>query len=95
MTRPSVEQLWADPELAALPVREAAANVASLALRAEYPALASDDVDRRASLELAAAVDIIKLARAVDLAIVRYRCVLAERRERERQREEAELLAAF
>lgn len=88
MTRPSVEQLWTDPELAAIAVLETAANVASLALGAEYPQLASDDVDRRESHELAAAIDILALAHAIDLTIARYRRALAERREREREEQE-------
>jgi len=89
MTRPSFEQLSAAPELATLAVLETAASMAILALGAEYPELASDSVDRREP-DLRAAIELIKLARAVDLAIARYRCAIAVRRERER--EEGELL---
>jgi hypothetical protein len=89
MTQPSFEQLSAAPELAILAVLETAASMAILALGAEYPELASDNFDRREP-DLRAAVELIKLARAIDLAIARYRRALSSRHERER--EEADLL---
>lgn len=82
---PRAEHLSAEPQLASLAVLETAANVAILALGAEYPELASDDVDLRDPPELRAAVDLIEIARALDLTIGRYRRDLAERHERERE----------
>ena len=85
---PRVEHLSAEPQLASLAILETAANVAILALAAEYPELASDDVDLREPPELGPAVDIIELALAVDRTIARYRCAVAERYEREREEDE-------
>jgi hypothetical protein len=87
---PRAETLSAEPQLASLAVLETAANLAILALVAEYPELASDDSELREPLELRATVDLIELARAVDAAVARYRCALAVRHDRER--EEGELL---
>ena len=89
MTRPSFEQFSAAPELATLAVLETAAIMATLALGAEYPELGTDNFDRREP-DLRAAVELIKLARAIDLAIARYRRALTTRHERERR--EGELL---
>lgn len=85
---PHVEHIVAEPQLASLAVLETAAAIAILALAAEYPELASDDVDLREPRELRAAVDIIALARGVDRNIARYRLALAERHEREREEDE-------
>ena len=85
---PRVEHLSAEPQLASLAILETAANVAILALAAEYPELASDDVDLREPPELGPAVDIIELALAVDRTIARYRYAVAERYEREREEDE-------
>jgi len=85
---PRVEHLSAEPQLASLAVLETAANVAILALGAEYPELASDDVDLRDPPELGVAVDILELAHAVDVTIARYRRAVAARHEREREEEE-------
>lgn len=84
---PRAQHLSAEPQLASLAVLEAAANVAILALVAEYPELA-DDVDEREPLELCAAVDLIELARAVDGGIARYRLALATRHQREREEDD-------
>lgn len=89
MTQPSFEQLSDAPELATIAVLETAATMAILAVGAEYPELASDHVDRRRP-DLRAAIELIKLGRALDLAIARYRRAVAERHDRER--EEAKLL---
>jgi hypothetical protein len=89
MTPPSFEQLAAAPELATLAVLETAAIMAILALGAEHPELATDNFDRPEPA-LRAAIELIKLARAIDLALARYRRALTNRDERER--EEAELL---
>lgn len=86
---PRVEHLTAEPQLASLAVLEMAANVAILALGAEYPELASN-VDHSKPLELRAVVDLIELARAIHLTITRYRRDLAERHECER--DESDLL---
>lgn len=85
---PRAEHLSAEPQLASLAVLQTAANVAILALGAEYPELACGDVDLREPLELRAAVDLIDLTRAVDAAIARYRRALAERHEREREEDD-------
>jgi hypothetical protein len=87
---PRIEHLSVEPQLASLAVLETVANVAILALAAEYPELASSDAHPRDPPELDVAVDLIELARAVDITIARYRRAVAQRRERER--EEAELL---
>lgn len=85
---PRAEHLSVEPQLAALAVLETVANVAILALAAEYPELQRSDAHPRDPPELGAAVDLIELARAVDITIARYRRALAERHERE----EADLL---
>ena len=87
MTQPSFQQLSAAPELATLAVLETAAIMATLALGAVYPELASDNFDRRKP-DLRAAIELIKLARALDLAITRYQRALAVRHEREREEDE-------
>ncbi len=85
-TLPRVELLSAEPQLASLAVLETAANVAILALGAEYPELAADDVARRERdlPELRPVADVIELARAVNVTIARYRRELALRIERQR-----------
>ena len=85
---PRVEHLAAEPQLASLALLETAANVAILALGAEYPELACDDVELRGPPELRVAVDLIALARAVDVTIARYMRALAARHEREREQDE-------
>lgn len=75
MMRPSFEQLSAAPELATLAVLETAATMAILALGTEYPELATDNFDQREP-GLRAAIELIRLARAIDLAIARYRRTL-------------------
>jgi hypothetical protein len=87
---PPIEDLSVEPQLAALVVLETVANVAILALGAEYPELALLEADPHDPLELPAAADLIARARDLDAAIARYRIALAERHERER--EEADLL---
>jgi hypothetical protein len=85
---PRAEHLSTEPQLASLAVLEAAANVAILALCAEYPELACDHVDLREPLELRAVQDLIELAQAVDGGIARYRLALAMRHERECEEQE-------
>jgi hypothetical protein len=80
---PRVEHLAAEPQLASLAVLETAANIAILALGAEYPELACRDVDLRGPPEIRAAVDLVELARDLDAAIARYRRALVVARERE------------
>lgn len=81
---PRAEHLSAEPQLAALAVLETAANVAILALVAEYPELALLEVDPHDPIELRAAANLIERARDLDTAIARYRRDLAERKECER-----------
>lgn len=87
MTPPSFEQLSDAPELATLAVLEVAATMALLAVGAEYPELASDDLDRREPI-VRAAIELINLGRAIGLSIARYRRALADRQQREREEEE-------
>ena len=82
MTRPSVEQLWGAPELAALAVLEVAADTAVLALAAVYPEI--HDLDIRDDYpELRGALDIIDTARAVAVCVNRYRLALLLAQERD------------
>ena len=83
---PRVEQLSVEPQLASLAVLEAAANVAILALAAEHPELGGDDEVQRHDDELRAALDLVELARAIGITIMRYRRALAERQRSEQQR---------
>jgi hypothetical protein len=82
MTRPSVQQLWVAPELAALAVLEVAADTAVLALAAVHPELHDlDDLDDYPDLR--AALDLIDTARAVAGCINRYRLALVLAQERD------------
>jgi hypothetical protein len=85
---PRTEHLSAEPQLAALAVLETAANVAILALGAEYPELGLLEVDPHDPIELPAAADLIERARDLDVAIARYRRDLAERHECERDEDD-------
>jgi hypothetical protein len=83
---PRVEQLSSEPQLASLAVLETAANVAILALAAEHPELGGDDdIQRDDDDELRAALDLVELARAIGITIMRYRRALAERQRSEQQ----------
>jgi hypothetical protein len=80
---PSVEDLWADPELASLAMLEMATDMAILALAAIHPELQDrdrDPADDTASLR--AAVAVIDLARSLGDSLGRYRCAL--RRDKDR-----------
>ena len=82
MTRPSVQQLGAAPELAALAVLEVAADTTVLALAAVYPE--THDLDDHDDYpELRAALDLIDTARAVAACINRYRLALLVAQERD------------
>ena len=81
---PRVEQLSAEPQLASLAILEAAANVAILALAAEHSELGDDDIQRD-DHELHAALDLVDLARAIGITIMRYRRALAESRRNEQR----------
>lgn len=75
MTRPSVEQLWVAPELAALAVLQVAAETAILALAAVYPEI--QDLDNHDdSPEIRGALDIINTAGAVAACVNRYKLAL-------------------
>ena len=78
---PRLEHLSAEPQLASLAILETAANVAILALAAEYPELDVIDDPLRDG-ELRATLDLVELARALDLTITRYRRELAKARKR-------------
>lgn len=80
---PRVEHLSAEPQLASLAVLETAANIAILALGAEYPELACRDVSLLEPPEIRAAIELVDLARDLDAAITRYRRALVEARENE------------
>ncbi len=82
MTRPSVQQLWVAPELAALAVLEVAADTAVLALAAVYPE--THDLDNHDDYpELRAALDLIDTARAVAACLNRYKLALLLAQERD------------
>jgi hypothetical protein len=85
---PREGDLSSEPQLASLAVLEVAANVTILALSAQYPELASPEVDLREPGELCAALDLIDLAGALHLTIARYRRALAIRHQRLRQEQE-------
>lgn len=79
MTRPSVEQLWVAPELAALAVLQVAAETAVLALAAVYPEI--QDLDNHLDNhddypEIRGALDIINTAGAVAACVNRYKLAL-------------------
>ena len=83
MTRPSVQQLGAAPELAALAIFEVAADTTVLALAAVYPEI--HDLDNHDDYpELRAALDLIDTARAVAACLNRYRLALLLAQERDR-----------
>lgn len=81
MTRLSIEQLGNSPELAALALLDTAAGTAILALAAVYPELQDvlDPDDDTAALR--AAMSVIEHARALGLALARYRRALARERQ--------------
>lgn len=82
---PRVEHLADEPQLASLAVLETVASIAALALGAVYPELAlGPEALSRAPPDLAAAADLIELARAVLDTSRRYRRALALRQQRER-----------
>jgi len=83
---PSVDQLSSEPQLAALAVLETAASIAVIALAAEHPELGGDDDIQRDHDELRTALDLIELARALGITIVRYRRAVAESRRDEQRR---------
>lgn len=80
----SVEQLECAPELAVLAVLDAAARTAVLALGAFYPELHDipdpDDIDTAVARE---ALSVIEHARALGLAVARYRRALLRERLRD------------
>ena len=88
MPRPRCEDLSAEPQLAILAVLEAAADIAILALGAEYPELACPDVDPRNPPELRAALELVEIARALDRALGRYRRALRDARARQEQEDD-------
>jgi hypothetical protein len=77
----AIEQLASDPELAVLAVLDAAAGAAVLTLAAVYPELKDtpdpDDVSAASTRE---ALSVIERARALGVALARYRCVLLRER---------------
>lgn len=82
MTRPSVEQLWGAPELAALAVLQVAADMAVLALAAVYPEI--QDLDNHDDYpELRGALDVIDTARAVAVCVNRYKLALIRAQQRD------------
>jgi hypothetical protein len=80
----STAQLESAPEIAVLAVLDAAANTAVLALAAVYPELqdipAPDDVNAAPTRE---ALSVIEHARALRVAIARYRRALLRERLRD------------
>ena len=82
---PHVEHLADEPQLATLALLENAANVAILALAAQYPELNFND-DPQRDAELRATLDIVDLSRALDCTIHRYRRELRKARERKQNR---------
>jgi len=88
---PRAEHLSPEPQLASLAVLEVTANITILALAAEYPELASPEVDLRDPSELRAVADLIELARDLDLTIARYRRAVVERHQRLREEQERDL----
>ena len=82
---PRVDQLSSEPQLASLAVLETATSIAILALAAEHPELGGGDDIQRDDHELCAALDLVELARALGITIVRYRSALAETRRREQR----------
>ena len=82
MTRPSVEQLWGAPELAALAVLQVAADMAVLALAAVYPEI--QDLDNHDDYpELRGALDVIDTARAVAVCVNRHKLALIRAQQRD------------
>jgi len=72
---PSVEQLWAAPELSCLTILDAAIGASILALASVYPEMEEQDpADQTASLR--AATVVIEDARILATALARYRLVL-------------------
>jgi len=83
----SVVDLFASPELAALSVLEAAAEIARLALVAAYPDVPEGDPP----LERRAACAVIDAAANLITEVDRYRLVLARARDRDRDRDRDDL----
>jgi hypothetical protein len=78
---PSVEQLWAAPELATLAVLETAIDMAILAVTAVYPEMQDQDPDDQTD-SLRAALVVIEDARILIASMARYRLVLRRVRDR-------------
>ena len=80
----SIEQLESAPEIAVLAVLDAAAGTAVLALAAVYPELQDipepDDINAAATRE---ALSVIEHARALGVALARYRRALLRDRLRD------------
>jgi len=83
MTRPSIEQLWTAPELAALAVLESAADMAVLALAAVYPEMHDIEDPNDHTDAMRAALSVIEHARALGFTLPRYRLALIRAQERD------------
>lgn len=81
-SRPRLDDLYSAPELAALSLLEAAADVAVVALLAAHPD--DDELDADPHAEQCAARNLVDLARDVGAAVNRYRLALVFARERRR-----------
>ncbi len=77
MTRPTSQQLTRHPELASLILLEAALDVTSLALAAEWPELHEIELAREHD-QPRAALDILRLAGDLVAAVKHYRLVLTK-----------------
>ena len=88
ITLPSCEDLSAEPQLAILTVLEAAADIAVLALGAEYPELACRDVELGEPPELRAALNLVESACALERSLHRYRRALRDARMREEEEDD-------
>lgn len=78
---PTIEQLWAAPELACLVVLDAAIAASILAIGAVYPELQDQDPDDQTA-SLRAATVVIEDARTLAASLARYRVVLRRPPER-------------
>ena len=83
---PSVDDLFASPELGVLAILEAAIDVTLVALIAAHP----DDVSdaEHIPIEQRAAYGLVDAAHRVESAIHRYRLALTRARERDRERDD-------
>lgn len=82
-SRPRLDDLYSAPELAALSILEAAADVAVVALLAAHPD-DDDELDADSPLEQRAASNLVDAARDVAAAVNRYRLALVLARARRR-----------